>query len=59
MVMVKVSCTMDVEIENDPPISGSDGKYISVDKGAIAVMTPRKTVRKSNELCIFKLLLRY
>ena len=50
--MVKDSWVIEVEIEKSAAISGSDGKYISVANGAIAVMTPRKMVKKVNELCM-------
>ena len=45
IVIVSVDCVIEVEMLKAEEISGSEGRYISVDNGAIAVMTPRKIVR--------------
>lgn len=47
MVIVKVIWVMEVEIPKSFASSGSDGRYISVESGAMAVMMPRKTIRNT------------
>ena len=52
VVIVSVICTNDVGTEKASCTSGSAGRYISVESGAIAVITPRNMVSQSR-VCAF------
>lgn len=45
IVIVSVSCASDAEMPKSVVNSGSAGRYISVESGAIALIMPRKSVR--------------
>ncbi|GAA2930056.1 hypothetical protein GCM10020221_27320 [Streptomyces thioluteus] len=42
---VRVSCTVAAELPSESVTSGSAGRYMSIDSGAIAVRPPRVSVR--------------
>ena len=54
IVVVIVSCTIGAEAWSSPVREGKDGKYISMQKGAIAVSMPRKKMNslESFEPCV-------
>ena len=45
IVIVSVSCATEAETPKSACKTGSAGRYISVASGAIALITPRNTVR--------------
>lgn len=47
IVIVSVSCVTEAVMPKSEESSGRAGRYMSVESGAIALITPRKTVRKS------------
>jgi|GEM_PF-6473587 len=50
IVIVSVSCATDAGMPKSVVSSGRAGRYMSVERGAIALITPRKIVRKRRVL---------
>ena len=53
IVMVSVSWIIEMPTPNSSGINGRLGRYISVDKGAIAVSIPNKTVSQIRPFLLF------
>lgn len=50
IVIVSVICVTEAEMPKSEESSGRAGRYMSVERGAIALITPRKIVRKRRVL---------